>query len=236
MLVPPSSGYARKDALPDHLGVLYEDDRFLSLITGYPSLQNADLMEKLGEGKGNCFYRTDNHWNADGAYAAYTVLADNLGITPRQESDDIYESYDGFRGSTRSRSALWLTPGEQIRFPVPQVSYTVQIENEPVIQDLYFREALSSHDPYAVFFNGNYGKVTIRNDAGENGGLLIIKDSFANSVVPLLLPHYRTIIMIDPRFFRGTLQEILSTESMERIACICSLKTLATDASMMLLQ
>ena len=233
VLVPPSAGFAAREDLPASLRPLYRDDALLDEISGYPELVAVDLTDALCEGKGNRFYRTDNHWNADGAYAAYVRCLESLGKTPVPAEAIEYESDPDFHGSTLSRSALWLTPHETIRYPIPDCAYEVQIEKEPVRSDLYFREALSSHDPYAVFFNGNYGTVRLTNlSPGGEGVLLIVKDSFANSLVPLLLPHYKTVIMIDPRFFRGSVHELIVSEGVDGLLCVCSLKTLVTDAKL----
>jgi hypothetical protein len=233
VLVPPSAGFAARKDLRASLRPLYRDDMLLGEITGYPALAAVDLTDALCEGDGNRFYRTDNHWNADGAYAAYARYLESRGKTPVPAEAIEYESSPDFHGSTLSRSALWLTPHETIRYPIPACTYEVQIEQEPVRDDLYFREALTSYDPYAVFFNGNYGTVRLINRSpGGEGVLLVIKDSFANSLVPLLLPHYRTVVMIDPRFFRGSVHDLIVSEGVDELLCVCSLKTLVTDAKL----
>ena len=237
MLIPPTAGYAARDDLPAYLRPLYRDEGLLDEIRNYPELIAVDLSETLCEGMGDRFYRTDNHWNAEGAYAAYARCLESLGKTPVSAENVVYERYDDFHGSTLSRSALWLTPHEQIRFPLPPCEYTVQIDGASPRSDLYFREALTSYDPYAVFFNGNYGMIRLTNLTSDSDGiLLIIKDSFANAVVPLLLPHYKTILMIDPRVFRGTVHELIAAENVDDLLCICSLKTLVTDAKLRLLK
>ena len=237
MLVPPTAGYAARDDLPAYLRPLYRDDALLNEIRNYADLVAVDLSDALCEGKGDRFYRTDNHWNADGAYAAYARCLESLGKTPVPAERIVYESYEDFHGSTLSRSALWLTPHETIRYPLLSCDYTVQIEDEPPRSDLYFREALTSHDPYAVFFNGNYGTVRLTNLSPDGEGvLLVVKDSFANALVPLLLPHYKTVVMIDPRFFRGSVHELIVSEGVDDLLCICSLKTLVTDDKLRLLK
>jgi hypothetical protein len=236
LLIPPTAGYAAREDLPAYLRPLYRDDRLLAEIADCPDLFAVDLLEPLCEGRGDRFYRTDNHWNADGVYAAYARYLDSRGKTPVPAEQIVYESYPDFRGSTLSRSALWLTPHETIRYPLPSCTYTVQIEDEPPRSDLYFREALTSHDPYAVFFNGNYGTVRLTNLSDDaEGVLLIVKDSFANAIAPLLLPHYKTVILVDPRFFHGSLHELAASEGVDELLCVCSLKTLATDAKLRLL-
>ncbi len=237
MLIPPSAGYAARGDLPWYLRPLYEDDKLLAEMKNYAHLAPVDLIDDLCAGAGDRFYRTDNHWNADGAYAAYAAYLRSRGREPLPADGIAYETYDDFHGSTLSRSALWLTAHETIRFPLPACAYTVEIENEPPRTDLYFREALTAYDPYAVFFNGNYGLVKLTSDAPDaQGALLILKDSFANAVTPLLLPHYKTILMVDPRFYRGTVHDLIEAEGVDEFLCLCSLKTLVTDATLRLVK
>lgn len=237
LLVPPSAGYAARADLPWYLGPLYADDQLLAETTKYANLVPVDLLDDLCAGAGDRFYRTDNHWNADGAYAAYAAYLASRGRTPLAADGIAYETYGDFHGSTLSRSALWLTPHETIRYPLPACAYTVEIENEPPRSDLYFREALTDYDPYAVFFNGNYGLVKLTNLSPDaQGALLILKDSFANAVAPLLLPHYKTVLMVDPRFYRGAVHELIQAEGVDELLCLCSLKTLVTDATLRLVK
>ena len=45
------------------------------------------------------------------------------------------------------------------------------------------------------------------NACGENT-LLVVKDSYGNSLVPLLVPHFKTIYMVDLRYFRAPVSDL----------------------------
>ena len=53
-------------------------------------------------------------------------------------------------------------------------------------------------DKYAVLLGGNYAHASVYSDA-EKPSLLIIKDSFANAVIPFLSLHFN-IDLVDPRY------------------------------------
>ena len=55
-------------------------------------------------------------------------------------------------------------------------------------------------DKYIYYFGGNYSSVVVNTDAKTDKKLLIIKDSYANSIVPYLCKDYKMIIMVDPRY------------------------------------
>ena len=65
----------------------------------------------------------------------------------------------------------------------------------------YVMSALEKKDKYQVFLGGNYGRVDIETGVKNGKRLLVVKDSFANSFVPLLTTHYEKICMLDLRFF-----------------------------------
>ena len=61
--------------------------------------------------------------------------------------------------------------------------------------------------------------------------MLLIKDSFANSILPFLALHY-DIEMVDPRYASPTLvKELLESAEFDAILILCSKGTLLTDRS-----
>ena len=53
--------------------------------------------------------------------------------------------------------------------------------------------------------------------------LLLIKDSFANSLLPFLARHYR-ILAIDPRYNASGIRSL--TEEAEQVLVLCGMQTL----------
>ena len=228
LLVPPSAGYIRRDDLPAPLGALFADEELLACLSGYEGLDCIDLTGAFA-GHGDYFYRTDNHWNVRGAETAAALFLRHAGIEEKADACT-HETFEGFRGSTYSRSAFWLTDPEPITISVPNASYTVRFEEAGETRtDLYYRDAMDSYDPYNIFFDGNHGIVRIENtDPAQTRSLLVIKDSFANAVVPCLIPYYKTVLMIDPRYYRGNVAELVSAERIDTLACFCSLRSLSS--------
>ena len=62
-----------------------------------------------------------------------------------------------------------------------------------------------------LFRSGNFSVVDIRTVSESNRRLLLIKDSYANSFVPFLTPYFREIVMVDPRYYSGTIGDIMDT-------------------------
>ena len=154
------------------------------------------------------FYRTDHHWTSLGAYYGYTGLASALGYTPVPLTDytPTVRSTE-FYGTVFSSSGVrWVQP-DTITTYVPDdgitvVSHTYDNSGNPVEEQraLYVESFLSVKDKYSMFLGGNQSLGVVTNTNNPDGPkLLIIRDSYADSLVPFLTAHYSEIHLIDPR-------------------------------------
>jgi hypothetical protein len=91
---------------------------------------------------------------------------------------------------------------------------------QPELSGIYDDTKLDVRDKYAVYFGGNYARLTITNpEAAGKGSLLIFKDSYVNSMVPYLLDEYETITMIDLRYYNGSVPSLISEGWDEVLVC-----------------
>ena len=82
------------------------------------------------------------------------------------------------------------------------------------------------------FFGGNFAKITIKTINDNDRKLLIFKDSYANCLIPFLIPDFEEITIIDPRYYYDDLDmEILSSGYTE-ILFLYNASTLAADTSL----
>ena len=70
---------------------------------------------------------------------------------------------------------------------------------ERTTDSLYETDALEGADPYSVFTGGNQGVIEISGGRENKKTLLLIKDSFANCMVPFLAEDYEKLIVVDLR-------------------------------------
>ena len=95
---------------------------------------------------------------------------------------------------------------------------------------MYFYNHLDDSDKYEVFLDGNHPYTVIKNkNASSKEKLLVIKDSFAHSLVPFLADHYAEIVMVDMRYFSMPMQPIIEREGIDRILFLYSIDNLGTD-------
>ena len=100
----------------------------------------------------------------------------------------------------------------------------------------YRQEQLAQKDQYTYFFGGNYGLVTIETTAENSGKLLVIKDSFANCFVPYLLRDYSEIVMLDLRYFSGSVEAVIAQHGITEILFLYETSNLLTDTGILRLQ
>ncbi len=93
-------------------------------------------------------------------------------------------------------------------------------------------EKLSGGNQYEVFMGGNYGKIIISSDTTRKKNLLLIKDSYANCMIPMLVPYFSKIVVIDPRYLNDDLSDVIQDYSFTHILFLYNLNTFLEDTSL----
>ena len=148
------------------------------------------------------------------------------------------ESFDGFYGSTYSRSGLWLTKGESVELWNAGGSFRVTNgESETVSNDLFYRQRLEELDKYTVYLDGNHSLVRIENtEAQGKGKLLVIRDSYANCLGTFLAHSYESVVLVDLRYYKNPVSELLAAEEFTDVLICYSLGNFMTDTNMIFLR
>ena len=169
----------------------------------------TEILKAKAESGEYVFYKTDHHWTTLGAYYAYRELGKALGYTPYFLSDFSPETVsESFFGTSYSASLFPTATPDKItamRYDGDS-EITVSDVSTDKILPLYDTSALAGSSQYDFFLGGN--KAHLRIESGGKPRLIVIKDSFANSLIPFLTRHY-DIDLIDPRYLRQPLEDIL---------------------------
>ena len=166
----------------------------------------------------------------------YAAFAEAAGREARVAKDFTVTVAEGFRGSTYSRSALWLTPAETIELWQGSEGLTVTNgETEDVHQGIFYRERLKEADKYTVFLDGNHSIVRVKNP-GKQGKLLVIRDSYSNCLGGFLAESYGEVVLVDLRYYRQAISELADQEQFDDILVCYSCANFLTDTNLMLLR
>lgn len=179
------------------------------------------------------YYRTDHHWTTAGAYTAYAAWAADMGLQPL-DRDAFHEETvsQTFRGTIYSKANLYSVPPDSIQRYVPLEENPCAVSWEGgSLNGLYDPAYLTQKDQYAYFLGGNHPLTRI--DTGVKNGktLLLIKDSYANSMLPFLAAHYEKILMVDLRYYKGDPMELLRTEGADDLLFLYNVTGFAEDKS-----
>ncbi len=151
------------------------------------------------------FYRTDHHWTTESAYNAYTAASTKLGFAPFEITDfKKITVTDDFKGTLYSKTLDEKIKSDTIIAYKSKTNYKLSVKDK-VYNTLYFDEFITQKDKYSYFLSGNHGICTVENeDIKDKKELLLIKDSYANCIVPFLAEHYSKITLVDPRYCSHT--------------------------------
>ena len=197
------------------------------------NLGTFDLLPTyLQEDASALYYRTDHHWTSYGAYTAYSAYMDSLGMEYPAKDFFTVQQHSGFRGSTYTRSALWLTPAENIELWYGS-DLTVSNDNANTFhQGAFYPQRLTESDMYTVFLDGNQPLVHIYNEANAGKGtLLVVRDSYSNCLGPFLAESYEEVILVDLRYYRTPVSELVASEGVDRVLVLYCLGNFMTDAN-----
>lgn len=192
------------------------------------SVEWIDVSTELNKHKTEkIYYKTDHHWTTLGAFYAFQAAAPSLGI--EGDLSGKYVSYavsDSFNGMLASKSGVNLGEKEQIDIYVPTEEDTDLIvdyvDEGKRSTSLYDSSKLKEKDQYTVFLGGNSSLLDIRTVSTSTKRLLLVKDSFANSFIPFLTPYYREIVVVDPRYYSGTINDLMDSYRISEVLFLYS--------------
>ena len=240
MLVPTAiSTYNAKlpVSAPDR-GVLRQVDTMNEIYAALPSMQKVDAWSALqaaaAEETGGLYYHTDHHWTTHGAYVGYQAYCGAAGIEPIPEANFQQTCVTtDFHGTIFSKLHDSTVPGDAITlYENPANQLTVSYPDTGEVTDtLYNRDYLTQKDKYSMFLNNLHPLVEITNETADSDRqLVLIKDSYANSMVPFLVNHYQKIYVFDTRYYRfGPSSFINEHPEVTDVLLLYNMNTIDTD-------
>ncbi|MGI5887890.1 MAG: DHHW family protein [Oscillospiraceae bacterium] len=222
------SGYAvMQDKLPAGFPSVDQDELISEMYSRCEDAQCIDLLEPLRSESGSyIWYRTDHHWTTYGAYIGYEEICRAWGIEPVSYDSLSLSTCSGFYGTSYYKCKKLGAESDVIIWPEVDATAVIGGETKDSLYDL---SMLEGRDKYAMFLWNNNARMDITsNEPGASGRILVIKDSFANELVPYLCFNYSEITVIDPRYYQGDYQELLS-EDWDQILVLYNAETICTS-------
>ncbi len=207
LMLVPTAVTIYNDKLPAH-APLSDQTKTASAIYDACGIPAVDCTDRLFEGtaRGQLYYRTDHHWTTLGAYCGYLAYCDAKKMTPVSlESLTAQTVTETFAGTLYSKVNDYSHPKDTITIytnPADDLTVTY-VDTGEVTDSLYNLDYAAEKDKYSLFLNNIHPLVVIENStAASQDALMLIKDSYANSMVPFLTHHYKKIYVLDTRYYR----------------------------------
>ena len=201
--VVPDKGYY----LAESSGHLVMDYKTL-FATLEQELSWAEFVDITGTLDAQDYYRTDTHWRQEEILGAAEKLCEALGVAAFEEGEltqvrverPFYGVYYGQAALPMAAEDLYLMTGEILD------GCTVFDHETGKTGAVYDMSKQDSRDLYDLYLSGARALLTIENpNASTDRELVVFRDSFGSSMVPLLVKDYAKVTLVDIRYIASDL-------------------------------
>jgi len=208
------------------------DSEKKTIDTVYSALNNVKTINVYDKLKNHTdeyiYFRTDHHWTQRGGYYGYQAIMEEKGEKPVPLEEMTAKKLDGFLGYLYNQANVkeYAEYADEIEYFEGSKNYEITIKG--IENDVPFEYIKHIYNPpeegaavtYGLFMDGDHQFAEINTDVKNGEVALVIKDSYANTVIPLLTNNYETILVIDPRSYKGTVTQLANEYEIDDIIFI----------------
>lgn len=197
------------------------DEYILPSITAQdPNIKTVSIFDTLkAHANEYLYFRTDHHWTQLGAYYGYVEFCKARGFEPVALDQFDRADYTGYLGSfyTATNSAALAANPDTVEAYIPRADVNLSftqtdgqtVESWPLIAD---GEQYDTTSKYIAYCAGDqpYEEI-VNNDMAEGPSIVVVKESFGNCFLPFLVNHYKTVYVVDYRYYDGTVTDLVNS-------------------------
>ena len=155
------------------------------------------------------YYYTDTHWRQENLTDLADYLLEAMGAESAEQEYQKIESETPFYGVYYGQAALPMEP-DTLNYLTNEMLEDCKVftyeTGKPVEIPMYDMEKAAGKDPYEMFLSGTRPILTIENPHVDNGEeLIVFRDSFGSSLVPLFAKAYEKITILDIRYVNSSM-------------------------------
>ena len=202
-----------------YAAVIPDKSYYLAEENGYPAMDYKSLFQRVEQGMPYAYYvnledgltihdyyRTDTHWRQERLTQVAKKLCSAMGAAQPGEYTSV-KAEQPFYGVYYGQAALPVEP-DSLYMLHSQVLDSCQVYNFETGKyiPVYDTEKLNGNDTYEVFLSGSVSLLRVENPNAQTGKeLIVFRDSFGSSLVPLLVQGYDTVTLIDIRYISSAM-------------------------------
>ena len=207
--------YLKDSASNVYLSIVPDKGYFLADKYGYPSMDYSEMVQIMKDNMTyaeyidifpelsiNSYYKTDTHWRQEKIVPVARKISEAMGAAPLGDYTTVKTDVP-FYGVYYGQSALPLD-SESIYYvenPTLTGCTVTNVETGKVYTGTNDFEKLNGKDPYEMYLSGACAVMYIDNpNAATDKELVVFRDSFGSSLIPLLTEGYSRITILDTRY------------------------------------
>lgn len=168
----------------------------------------------------NYFYKTDHHWNMNGALAGYYDIMDILGKVPVDNLEVVNKRERKFYGSM-AKSVLNNKTYDYILDVDKKLDYDVLVNGKQASEVFKPRQIRLDrdylyYDYYVQYFNGQYGEICYDYHKDNEENLLILSDSYAWQIDYLIASSFNKTYVVNLRYDKWKKEDLNLEEYMKK--------------------
>ena len=237
--ISPNASYIYSEKLPSGIELHSQYSQLKGVVNRLEgknySFLNVSKALNNAKDEAEVFYHTDHHWTTRGAYAVFSAIADKWKLDTDSVKYEFLTVSSEFEGTLASKTGIH-SQQDIVEICLPENSegsYIVSYESEDRrATSLFEPSKLQQKNKYEVFLGGNYDKVVIDTVSQNRATLLIIKDSYANCLIPMLTPYFARIVVVDPRYMTDSIHTVMDEYNFSHVLFLYNLNTILQDTSL----
>lgn len=211
--------YLNKEKQSIYVSVVPDKGYFMVKGHGYPSMDYEALFQMVKKETPyavylsiadklslDSYYKTDTHWRQEKLLEVADFIRKSMGNAEPIKQFQVKQTSDSFYGVYAGQSGYSVKP-ESLNYCTNEWLEACTISNLENKSDtnIYNLEKVNGRDPYDIFLSGATPLITIDNPNGkEDKELVVFRDSFGSSLIPLIVQDYKKVTLIDVRYMKAS--------------------------------
>ena len=193
-IIPDKNYYLSADL--DYLRIDYK--KLISIMNN--NIENMKYIDIFNTLNLTSYYKTDIHWKQYRLHDASSKIANHMNFTILNDYD--MKIVPNFKGSYYGQIAQKIREDNIVYLTNNMIKKATVFNHETnKYTPIYDLDKKNNVDMYDTFLSGSSAILDIYNEEStSNKELIVFRDSFGSSLIPLLIKDYKKITVIDIRY------------------------------------